>query len=119
MADPRAPQPFASSGIWWRVMLASSILTLAACGGGGGGSGGSGGSGGDEGGAPAGCEGVDHASDGPTADAIADGATTLVCYYDSPNEGYCRKITDPAEIALFYDSGKDKSAIGCAGAFLL
>ena len=79
---------------------------------------GDGGDGGN-GGAPAGCEAVEHASDGPTADSIADGAATIVCYYDDPGEGYCRKITDPAEVATFYDSGKVKSSIGCADAFIL
>jgi hypothetical protein len=120
MHIPRARRSRGPFGVWWKTALASSslLLVLSACGSGGG-SGGSGGSGGDEGGAPAGCANVEHASDGPTADAIADGASTLVCYYDSPNEGYCRKITDPDEIALFYDSGKDKGAIGCADAFVL
>lgn len=82
------------------------------------GSSGDGGDGG-SGGAPAGCEAVEHASDGPTADSVADGATTLVCYYDSPSEGYCRKITDADKVALFFSSGKDKGAIGCADAFIL
>lgn len=65
------------------------------------------------------CASTTNVSDGPTVDAtIAAGATTLVCYYPQPSEGYCRKITNSASIGN-YISSKDKGAIGCKDAVIL
>ena len=65
------------------------------------------------------CASTTNVSDGPTTDAtIAAAATTLICYYAQPAEGYCRKITDSASISN-YASSKDKGAIGCKDAVIL
>lgn len=69
---------------------------------------------------PAGdCASTTNVSDGPTTDAdIASGATTIICYYPQPSEGYCRKITKTTDIAN-YVSSKSKGAIGCKDAVIL
>lgn len=65
------------------------------------------------------CKTVTNVSDGPTTDeVIAAGATTIICYYAQPSEGYCRKITSSASIAN-YLKGNDKGAIGCKDAVIL
>jgi hypothetical protein len=91
-------------------MLMSLPLMALACAGGGGDEG--------EGEGEGECD-VDNVSDGPTVDAITAGATSIVCYYAQPSEGYCRKITASAEIDNFYAGGNDKGAIGCADAVIL
>lgn len=76
--------------------------------------------GGDEASTPtADCSKLTNVSDGKTTDdAIAAGAAVLICYYPQPTEGYCRKITDAAKIAM-YTAGQDKGAIGCKDAVIL
>jgi hypothetical protein len=98
------------------ALLATGLLLLA-CPPPGGGEGE--GEGEDDAGVAAGCSGVTNVSDGPTADAISQGATAIVCYYAQPSEGYCRRITDPGQISSFYDNGNDKGAIGCADAVII
>ena len=68
---------------------------------------------------PVSCDALTNVSDGPSEDSVEAGATTLVCYYPQPSEGYCRKITNAAQIADFYNGGNDKGAIGCADAVVL
>ena len=96
------------------IIASSALLILTACAAGetpGTGSSGSGGA--------KGCDEITNVSDGPTEDSIAAGATSIVCYYASPKEGYCRKITDPGVINSFYTTNHDKGAIGCADAVIL
>jgi hypothetical protein len=102
-------------GYYLTTLLA--LFPLAACGGGGSSSS-SGGDGGADAGPPS-CATLTNVSDGPTEDAVADGATTLVCYYPQPTEGYCRKLSDPTQVALFFSSMRDKKAIGCGDAVIL
>ncbi|MFO0677931.1 MAG: hypothetical protein U0169_15450 [Polyangiaceae bacterium] len=56
-------------------------------------------------------------SDGPSADAFRAGAKNIVCYYASPSEGYCRKITDASALATY--DGTNKGAIGCKDAIVV
>lgn len=102
----------------WMVIGGLVIAGLsAACGGS---TGGDGGAAGHDNGTPTGdCAGLDNVSDGPTTDAIGDNASAIVCYYEQPSEGYCRKITDATKIGSFYSTNKDKGAIGCKDAIII
>lgn len=69
--------------------------------------------------ASASCAGQTNVSDGKTTDdTIAANASVLICYYPQATEGYCRKITDTAQISN-YAGSKDKGAIGCKDAVIL
>lgn len=108
------------SAVWFLA------LGLVACGDDTGGGGGSGGESGttaassgtvDSTGASGECASVPNVSDGPTADQVSPGASTVICYYYQPNEGYCRKVTDPGDVASFEANGK--GAIGCTDAVII